>query len=134
MNLMNMVRLCGLVVIGWTLMAMGVGMFVSDLRPAAETNFFLPKPALHEAVAVSPPTQKGMEEYRLIDRSTGRAEPLPLPEDASWGFLSVAPGATRKATLKRWADGVGSMPAASKPFAVWGCSAWPTPRLFTVSI
>ena len=104
MNLMNMVRLCGLVVIGWTLMAMGVGMFGTNRRGAVETDFFLPKPSLHEAVAVSQSKRGGMEEYRLVDRSTGRAEPLPLPEDASWGCVSVSP----------WRDQEGNLEAAGR--------------------
>ena len=53
MNLMNMVRLFGLVLIGWTFLALGVGVCRSKRRPAEETHFFLPEPALHEAVGVS---------------------------------------------------------------------------------
>ena len=105
MNLMNMVRLCGLVVIGWTLMALGVGMWRSDSRPAQDASFFLPKPALHEAVAVNRSELPGLEEYRLFDRSTGRVEPLPLPDDANWGFVSVSPWRDQEGNLEavgRW--------------------------------
>jgi hypothetical protein len=104
MNLMNLIRLCGLVVIGWTLMALGVGMFGTDRRSVEETNFFLPEPALHEAVAVSRSRLKGMEEYRLVNQSTGRAEPLPLPDDANWGLVSVSP----------WRDQAGNLEAVGR--------------------
>ena len=38
MNLMNMVRLCGLVIIGSTLMALGVAMCQTDRLPAEDLN------------------------------------------------------------------------------------------------
>ncbi len=105
MNLMNMVRLCGLVVIGWTLLALGVGMCRSDRRPAEDASFFLPEPALHEAVAVNRSELPGLEEYRLVDRSTGRVEPLPLPDDANWGCVTVSPWRDQEGNLEavgRW--------------------------------
>ena len=106
MNLMSLVRLCGVVAIGWTLLAMGIGAFRADHRHTAEeTNFFLPEPALHEAVAVSPFKVQGMDEYRLVDRSTGRVGPLALPEDANWGLVSVSPWRDRAGNLEavgRW--------------------------------
>jgi hypothetical protein len=118
MNLMNIIRLCGLVAIGWTVMALGVGMCRIDRRPAEEANFFLPEPALHEAVAVSRSTLKGMEEYHLVDRSTGRAEPLPLPDDAHWEFVSVSPWRDQEGNLE--AVGRWSRPGASGEQAFCG--------------
>jgi hypothetical protein len=104
MNLMNMVRLCGLILIGWTLTALGVGVCRTNLRPAEETHFFLPEPALHEAVAVPRSPLRYKEEYRLVDRSIGKAEPLPLPEDATWGFVTVSP----------WRDSDGNLEAVGR--------------------
>ena len=91
MNLMNMLRLCCVVAIGWTLMALGVGVYRTNRRPAVETDFFLSKPALHEAVARCVPTSGGRDEFCLVDRSTGTAQPLALPEDAIWGFMRISP-------------------------------------------
>jgi hypothetical protein len=91
MNLTNLVRLCGAVAIAWTLVAMGAGMVGLDSRPSADVNFFLAERSLHGAVAVSPATLPGLDEYRLVDRSTGRSEPFPLPEGERWGCVSVSP-------------------------------------------
>ena len=105
MNLMNMVRLFGLVLIGWTFLALGVGLCRSNLRPARETHFFLPQPSLHEAVGVSRSQLACVEEYRLVDRSTGKAQPLPLPRDAAWGFVTVSPWRDQDGNLEavgRW--------------------------------
>src|SRR6516164_7459372 len=99
MNLMNMVRLCGVVAVGWTLMALGVGVFSNKQRPAVETNYFSPQPALHDAVAVSQSEFRGIEEYRLVDRSTGHAKPLPVPDDANWGLLTVSPWRDQEGNL-----------------------------------
>ena len=105
MNLMNMVRLFGLVLIGWTFLALGVGVCRSNLRPAEETHFFLPAPALHEAVGISRSQFTCAEEYHLVDRSTGKAQPLPLPQDANWGFVTVSPWRDQDGKLEavgRW--------------------------------
>jgi hypothetical protein len=91
MNLTNLVRLCGAVAIAWTLVAMGAGMCGIKPRPSADANFFLVEPSLRAAIAVSPREQPGPEEYRLVDRSTGRTERLPLPEDERWGCVSLSP-------------------------------------------
>ena len=106
MNLMNIIRLCGVVVIGWTLLAMGVGALHDDRgRAAQETNFFLPQPALHEAVAVSPFKLDGMEEYRLVDRSSGHEKPMALPDQGSWSLVRISPWRDQDGNLEavgRW--------------------------------
>ena len=116
MNLMNMVRLCGLVAIGWTLMALGLGVLgVSGPAPAAP-NFFLPEPALHEAFAVSRSGLAGHEEYRLVDRSTGSAGPLALPEDENWTCLSVSPWRDQAGNLEVAGRWIRRNPAAEQAF------------------
>jgi hypothetical protein len=105
MNLMNMIRLFGFVLIAWTVLALGVGVCRTNLRPAEETHFFLPEPALHEAVGVSRSQLTCVEEYRLVDRSTGKAQALRLPEDATWGFVTVSPWRDQDGNLEaigRW--------------------------------
>ncbi len=105
MSLMNMVRLCGLLLVGWIVAALGLGACRTNLRPPAEeAHFFLPEPALHEAVAVSRSPLMCKEEYRLVDRSIGKAAPLPLPEDATWGFVTVSP----------WRDSDGNLEAVGR--------------------
>ena len=105
MNLMNMVRLCGLVAIGWILMALGLGVLgIKGPEPAA-TNFFLPEPSLHQALAVCRSSLSGPEEYRLVDRSTGSTRLLSLPEDENWACLSVSPWLNQEGNLEavgRW--------------------------------
>src|SRR5262249_35265262 len=67
-------------------------------------TFYLAKPALHDAIAVSRSGMPGLEEYRLVDRSTGRSEPLPLPGEQRWACLSVAP----------WRDQAGNLEAVGR--------------------
>ncbi len=118
MNLMNMVRLCGLVLIGWIVTALGVGMCQTNLRPPVETQFFLPEPALHDAVAISRSQFGAAAEYRLVDRSTGKDHPLPLPEDATWGFVTVSPWRDSDGNLE--AVGRWSRPAAAGEQSFYG--------------
>src|SRR5271166_3921975 len=104
MNLMNLVRLCGVLAVGLSLMALGLGA-LGIKEPAPATDFFLPRPALHEAVAIARSEHRGREEYRLIDRSTGQSKRLPVPEDESWELLSIAPWRDRAGNLEavgRW--------------------------------
>jgi hypothetical protein len=106
MNLTNLVRLCGAVALAWVLLAMGVGMSGIKARPFPEASYFLPKPAVHEAIAVSRAQRPGHEEFRLVDRSTGKTVPFPLPEDERWGCLSVSPWRDQDGDLEavgRWA-------------------------------
>ena len=106
MNLMNMLRLCGMVAIGWTLGGLESGVFRPHRRPAVETTFFLPEPALHAAVALSVPTLGGRDEYRLVDRSTGAGQAARRCLTTRAGDLCASrPGATRKAieeAVGRW--------------------------------
>jgi hypothetical protein len=105
MNLMNMVRLFGLLLIGWAAVALGIGLCRGKGRPAAETNFYLPEPALHEAVPVSRSKKiMSIDEYRLVDRSTGKAKRLTLPRDANWELVSVSP----------WRDEHGNLEAVGR--------------------
>src|SRR5262249_55721944 len=46
-----------------------------------------------------------LDEYRLVDRSTGRTERLPLPDDERWGCVSVSPWRDQDGNLEavgRW--------------------------------
>jgi hypothetical protein len=106
MNLSNLVRLCGAVGLAWVLLAMGVGMSGMNPRRSTEASYFLRKPAVHEAIAVRRVELPGLEEFRLVDRSTGLTGPLPLPEDERWGCLSVSPWRDQDGELEavgRWA-------------------------------
>ena len=53
MNLMSLLRLIGLVAIGWTVLAVGAGMFgLGGPRPTTRAEYFIPSPALHEVVSL----------------------------------------------------------------------------------
>ena len=104
MNLMNVVRLCAAMALAWTLLALGIGVMRKSTPTQIDASFFLPQPALHDAVAISKAGMPGREEYRLVDRSTGRAEPFPLPDDESWSCVSVSP----------WRDPDGNLEAVGR--------------------
>ena len=104
MNLMNVVRLCAAMALAWTLLALGIGVMRKSTPTPTDASFFLPQPALHDAVAISKAGMPGREEYRLINRSTGRAEPFPLPDDESWSCVSVSP----------WRDPEGNLEAVGR--------------------
>ncbi len=50
MNLMTLVRLLVLLVIGWTVVSLGAGALGVGLDDAQEPTFFLPRPALEDAL------------------------------------------------------------------------------------
>ena len=86
MNLTNLVRLCGAVALAWILLAMGVGIYgIKDTSlPGCElTSCRSPQFTMRSRSLE--PERPGHEEFRLVDRSTGKTEPFPLPEDERWG-------------------------------------------------
>ncbi len=50
------------------------------------------------------PSPFGPEQYRLVDRTTGKFEPLPVPESERWGLLAVSP----------WRDSEGNLEAVGR--------------------
>jgi hypothetical protein len=104
MNLMTLIRLVALLAVAWVLLAMGAGMLGVGARSTGSPAFFFLKSLSHDAVAIPHPEDRSKEEYRLVDRTTGRIEPLSVPPDQKWGLLSVSP----------WRDQEGNLEAAGR--------------------
>jgi hypothetical protein len=109
MNLMSLLRLIGLVAIAWTVLALGAGVFglAGPSGRAIETEYFMPSPALHEAVSLDRAPRPNNERPSLFDQATGRIEPLPVPPQFRWELVSVSPWRSRDGRLQavgRWVD------------------------------
>jgi hypothetical protein len=107
MNLMSLLRLIGLVAIGWTVLAVGAGMFGLAGPRRYSTEYFIPSPALHEVVQLDRAPRPNHEGPALFDQATGRIEPLPLPTAYQWELLSVSPWRSRDGRLEavgRWVN------------------------------
>jgi hypothetical protein len=105
MNLMTLVRLVGMLVIGWTAIALGAGVLGVRTHHVAETAFYLSTPSHQDVVVVGQPDCAPWAEHRLLDRSTGRTQPLGLPEHEAWSLLSVGPWRDQNGNLQavgRW--------------------------------
>jgi hypothetical protein len=108
MNLMTLLRLSGVLVFGWTALALGVGALgVGGHEVTHSRTYFIPSPSLHDALPCGRPDGPDRVKYHLLDRTTGRAETLNLPEDLAWSLLSVSP----------WRDQDGSLQAIGR----WVC-------------
>jgi hypothetical protein len=107
MNLMSLLRLMGFLVIAWTVLAVGAGMY-GFADPAGSTaEFFIPRPALHEIVSLDRVHRPTNARPALFDQSTGRIEPMPLPAQFQWELLTVSPWRSRDGRLEavgRWVD------------------------------
>ena len=107
-------------------------MFRPHRRPAVESDFLLAGAVPHhEAVALCVPTLGGMDEYRLVDRSTGRAKPFALPDERELGICArLCRGATRNGQRgsRRAMDPV-QRRVEGKLSAAWGCSALADPTV-----
>lgn len=105
MNLTTLVRLLVVLTVGWTAVSLGAGALGVISRESREATFFLPRPALADAIAVGKPDVQGMSEYKLLDQTNGRLKSLNLPKDAAWSLLSVSPWRTKDGKLEaagRW--------------------------------
>jgi hypothetical protein len=109
MNLMTLVRFLGLLVIGWTVVALGAGVLGVGAPDRAEPAFSIPSPSLHDAIVLGQSERFLQAEYRLLDRTTGRVAPLALPEEEAWSLLSVSPWRDQDGNLEvagRWVNRV----------------------------
>jgi hypothetical protein len=88
MSLMTLVRLIGAVVIGWTLVAIGIGASGARLNGREVTPLL---PHQSPAVEAMPTSWPSDELYELVDRTTGRRSPIRLPDGDRWSIISVSP-------------------------------------------
>jgi hypothetical protein len=106
MNLITLLRLLGLIVIGWMTVALGAGAFgLSAREVSGSTTFFIPSRSLHDAVPSGRPDGPDKMKYHLLDRATGKIEALPLPLEPAWSLLSVSPWRDQDGDLRavgRW--------------------------------
>jgi hypothetical protein len=105
MNLMTLVRLLVAVVVGWTAVSLSAGVLGVVVHQAPEQTFFLPRPALEDAISAGKYDSRGRVRYDLLDQTNGRAEPLTLPEQDAWSLLSVSPWRNKDGELEaagRW--------------------------------
>ena len=107
MNLMTLIRLVALLAIAWVLLSLGAGMLGVGAHSPGPRAYFLWNSSPHDAVAVAHPEDRSKEEYHLVDRTTGRTEPLAVPRDQKWGLLSVSPWRDQEGKLE--AAGAGSV-------------------------
>jgi hypothetical protein len=91
LNLMTLVRLLVLVVVGWTVVALGAGVLGVGANDHATPTFYVPNPSLVDAVTLGRLDRPSSAQHRLIDRTTGHVEPLLLPAEQTWSLLSVSP-------------------------------------------
>ncbi len=110
MNLMTLIRLVALLAIAWVLVAMGAGILGVGAHSASSPTYFSWNAAAHDAALVAHPEDRSKEEYHLVDRTTGRTEPLVVPAAEKWGLLSVSPWRDQDGKLEaagRWVSRVG---------------------------
>lgn len=88
MTLMSLVRWMGVVVIGWTLVAIGVGATGARFSGREAAVLVHAGSRLVEAMPTSWPIAR---RYDLLDRTDGRRTPIRLPAEDRWSFVSVSP-------------------------------------------
>jgi hypothetical protein len=88
MSLMNLVRSLAALVIGWTLVALGIGAMGGGPALHPDPARIPAEPSLHDAL---PHGSAFSKRYDLIDQSSGQCTPIRLPEEEQWSCLSVSP-------------------------------------------
>jgi hypothetical protein len=130
MNLMTLVRLMGMLVIGWTMIAFGAGVLGVGANDVAGGTFYVARPSSQDVVMTGQPDGLASEQYALLDRVTGRTEPLALPEDENWSLLSVRPWRDRDGNVQaagRWAKRI------TDQESMWGLGVLKLPGSTVVS-
>ena len=104
MTLMSLVRWIGVLVIGWTLVAIGIGATGTRLSVRKETSSARAGTPVVEAMPTSWPHVSG---YEMVDRTSGHRTPIRLPDGDRWQLVSVAPWRTSGGELEavgRWVN------------------------------
>jgi hypothetical protein len=91
MNLMTLVRLVVVLVIGWTVVALGAGALGVGERESAGLTFFVPGPSHQDAISEGSLESPADAQYCLLDQTSGQMKPLTLPARQAWSLLSVSP-------------------------------------------
>jgi hypothetical protein len=111
---MNLIRIIGLLGIGWTVVALGAGLLGVGSAVPSEPGFFIARQSVHDALQVAAPPAADTEEYRLVDRTSGQLDRLRVPENDRWGLIAVSPWHDPEGDLEavgRWARRTASAPA-----------------------
>src|SRR5262245_30026059 len=101
MSLMTLVRSLVLLMIGWTLTALGIGALSEAVPSGGSPTYYVPQPALHDVLSAR---WAGAQEHHLVDLATGRSTSIRLPAGEEWSLLSIAP----------WRDSGGGLEAVGR--------------------
>jgi hypothetical protein len=103
MSLMGLVRSLAFLAIAWVIAALGLGVLGTRVNPSVdEGRFYIPQPALHDAVAADWTTGR---DPVLFDQVTGQSQVMSVPGEDRWTLLSIAPWRDSKGRLEavgRW--------------------------------
>ena len=104
MSLMTLVRSLVLLIMGWTLTALGIGALSRLVPSGAAPTYYLPQPAHHDVVSAR---WASTQEHHLVDLATGRSTSIHLPPGEEWSLLSISPWRDSRGELEavgRWAS------------------------------
>ena len=102
MSLMTLVRLFAALVLGWTLVALGIGAMGGGSPSHPLSVVSRGETPSHGALPELAPRSEG---HDLVDLSTGRNSPLHLPEGDRWTIVTVSPWRDRgedEEVVGRW--------------------------------
>jgi hypothetical protein len=88
MSLMTLVRLFAVVVLGWTLVALGIGAMGGGSLPHPSP---VPPSAEPPRQGSLPSFGLGSNRHNLVDLATGGRKPLHLPEEDQWTNVAISP-------------------------------------------
>jgi hypothetical protein len=112
MSLMTWVRSLVLLIVAWTLTALGIGALRGSLPSGDAPTYFVPQPADHDVLSARCPAR---QEHYLVDRTTGKTSSLRLPPGEEWSLFNVVP----------WRDSRGELEVVGRwvrrdPDVTWG--------------